>query len=65
MNKNNKMLFLQLNELNFDYVAEYINNGLNIPVFKEILKWKNATLKSEKSYELLEPWIQWASYTRD
>ena len=61
MRKNNKMIFLQLNELNFDYIGEYIKAGLDLPGFKKIMEWKNAILKSEDSYELLEPWIQWAS----
>lgn len=61
MKTKKKMLFLQLNEINFDYINDYIKNGLDLPAFKNILKWNNATLKSENSYNLLEPWIQWAS----
>ena len=61
MTKNKKMIFLQLNELNFDYINEYINNGLDLPGFQKIREWNSATLKSEDSYELLEPWIQWSS----
>lgn len=57
----NKTIFLQLNELNFDFIKIYIKNGLDLPGFKKILNWKYAILKSEKKYELLEPWIQWAS----
>lgn len=61
MRKNNKIIFLQLNELNFDYISKYIKNGLDLPGFKKIMEWKNAVLKSEDHYDFLEPWIQWAS----
>ena len=38
MRQNNKMIFLQLNELNFDYIGEYIKAGLDLPGFKKIME---------------------------
>lgn len=56
-----KLDIIQLNELNFDLVKRYIERGENLPTFERILIDINTT-ESEKSYECLEPWIQWASF---
>ena len=56
-----KIVFIELNELNFDFIQEYIQRfpnkykNLNI-IYKEAI---NTT--SEKEYHLLEPWIQWVT----
>ncbi len=58
---NGKSILLGLNEINFEFVQAYINNGY-LPNFKQLFSthgYKKTT--SEKSYELLEPWIQWVS----
>ena len=59
--KNKNLLFLELNEINFEIVIKYINNGNNLTNFKKILKYKNITTSSENKYEEIEPWIQWHS----
>ena len=54
-----KLILIQLNEINFDLVKKY----LKIYNFQNLKKiYKNLLItKSEKKYELLEPWIQWYS----
>lgn len=56
-----KIVFIELNELNFDFIQKYIqkfpNKYNNLEkIYKEAI---NTT--SEKEYHLLEPWIQWVS----
>ena len=54
--------FVQLNEINFDVVDKYISAEPNRYLgLEKLLKLKKYTTFSEKAYELLEPWIQWAS----
>ena len=54
-----QLIFIELNELNFEY-AEIYFDILNIDTIKKIKKEIILT-NSENSYELLEPWIQWHS----
>jgi hypothetical protein len=56
-----QLIFLELNEINFDIVKSYINAGKSLPGFKKIIDGNFITTSSENSYDLLEPWIQWAS----
>lgn len=58
MTKN--LVLIQLNEINFDIIFKYINNGHKFKFFEKI---KDNTLitKSEDIYENIEPWIQWFS----
>jgi len=60
MKKNKKLVFLQLNEINFDLVFQYCKkyNFKNLNYLKNL---KNIKTVSEEKYELLEPWIQWLS----
>lgn len=59
--KKNKTILLGLNELNFDYIKFYINDGL-LPNFKKLFEiQKPIETISEKEYKLLEPWIQWVT----
>ncbi len=58
--KSKKLIFIQLNELNFDQVKYYIKK-YNLKNFKKLLKLNYNKTISEKKYELLEPWIQWVS----
>ena len=62
MKNKKKLLFIQLNEINFEFIDDYIEKlGL-----KNLEAIKNDGLietSSEKKYEHLEPWIQWASVT--
>lgn len=56
-----KSILLGLNELNFEYVKFYAEKGL-LPNFQNILRNYNLVeTTSENTYELLEPWIQWAT----
>jgi hypothetical protein len=57
----NKTILFGLNELNFDYIKYYINEGF-LPNFKKLFEIQSPieTL-SENEYRLLEPWIQWAT----
>jgi hypothetical protein len=57
----NKTILLGLNELNFDYIKFYINQGL-LPNFKKIFNIQPPIkTTSENEYKLLEPWVQWVT----
>jgi hypothetical protein len=57
----NKTILLGLNELNFDYIKFYINQGL-LPNFKKTLDIQPPIeTVSEDDYKLLEPWVQWVT----
>lgn len=57
-----KILILQLNEVNFDLLKKYIAK-LNLKNFdKAINDFGLIETESEKIYENLEPWIQWVSF---
>lgn len=55
-----KVIFVQLNEINFEVVNEYIKIGYDLDYFEKILKNGIDTFEDEV-YENLEPWIQWFS----
>lgn len=57
-----RLIFLQLNELNFDLVKRYIDNGLRLPAIELLMSQHSIVTQSEKSYENQEPWIQWVSF---
>jgi hypothetical protein len=54
------MILLALNELNLDYIKGYVSQG-KLSNFGTLLKNVVVTTTSENKYELLEPWIQWAT----
>ncbi len=59
-----KLLFIQLNEINFDLVNKYLldskkNKFTNLKIIKDNFKFFDTY--AEKKYENLEPWIQWVS----
>ena len=56
-----KTILLGLNELNFDYIKFYINQG-DLPNFKKIFNIQPpiGTI-SENDFRLLEPWVQWVT----
>jgi len=57
----NKTILLGLNELNFDYIKFYLNQGL-LPNFKKIFEIQPPIeTVSENDYKLLEPWVQWVT----
>lgn len=56
-----QIVFLGLNEMNFDAVREYIRLGY-LPHFSRFLENHGYyTTTSERDYEHLEPWIQWVT----
>jgi hypothetical protein len=56
-----KLILLELNEINFDYVRSYVDLGAKLPGFDWLMSQEYRETRAEKSYELLEPWIQWPS----
>ena len=53
------LVFLQLNELNFEYVESYIRGGF-LPHFKRLFDSHGfVETTSESAHELANPWIQW------
>lgn len=59
--KEKKLVFVELNEINFDVVKNYLKIGVKLPAFDRIFKEGLLITKSELDYENLEPWIQWPS----
>ena len=58
----NPLIFIELNEINFDVAKKYIQQRiLNLPNFKRLLEGHFIRTSSERQYHLLEPWIQWVS----
>ena len=56
-----KTILLGLNELNFEYIKFYIDQGL-LPNFNRLFEiQKPIKTVSEKEYRLLEPWVQWVT----
>lgn len=56
-----KIIFLGLNELNFEYIEYYIDKGFLPNIGKIINKHGYQETASESEYKLLEPWIQWVT----
>ena len=59
-----ELLFLQLNEINFDIIKSYLSNikKNELKNLKYIINnFKLINTHSEKDYKNLEPWIQWPS----
>ena len=63
MSKSDKrLILLELNEINFDVVDAYLSvDPLRFPALKKLLCGSRIRTTSEKKYDELEPWIQWAS----
>jgi hypothetical protein len=55
------LTLLELNEINFDYVQWYIENGHSLPGFEWLIQQNPIATYAEEKYEELEPWIQWVS----
>jgi hypothetical protein len=54
-----KLIFWEMNEINFQYVSMYIERG-KLPNWKKFIGQHGVSNTiSEKSYHELEPWIQW------
>lgn len=57
----NKLIIVGLNEINFEFIKEYVKRG-ELPFFKQLLQsYSLITTTSESEYNLLEPWIQWVT----
>ena len=55
-----KLIFIQLNEINFDILKKY-SSKFKFKFFTPLFFYKLTKTHSEKDYDLLEPWIQWVS----
>lgn len=56
-----KLVFVELNELNFDLVRRYLSTQ-ELPSFRRLLgSFQPVETFGEHKYEELEPWIQWVS----
>lgn len=55
------LLFLELNEVNFELLRAYAQHG-SLPTFHKLLESHGyARTSSEDRYEEIEPWIQWVT----
>ena len=65
MNKDNqlkRLILLELNEINFDLVNQYLSKYPGrFPGLEKLVSGVKIYTSSEEVYEELEPWIQWAS----
>jgi hypothetical protein len=56
-----QLLFLELNEVNFEFVETYVASG-ELPNFATFLRCHGyGRTSSETKYDKLEPWIQWVT----
>lgn len=61
MNVVQQLLFLELNEVNFEFLREYISMG-ELPNFSKFFSLHGfEETYSEQAYDELEPWIQWVT----
>src|SRR5688572_7063566 len=59
--KKQQLLFLELNEINFEYLEAYIARG-ELPAFRDFFaRHGYSETTSEQRYDELEPWIQWVT----
>jgi hypothetical protein len=57
-----RLIFIELNEINFDIVEKYIFvNNTHFPSLKKLLTGSRIHTTAEANYAELEPWIQWPS----
>jgi hypothetical protein len=55
------LMLIELNEVNFDFVRRYIDQGA-LPNFRKVIdQFGVRETKSEQKYADLEPWIQWVT----
>lgn len=61
MTKDAQILLIELNEVNFEFLQAYIDQGA-LPAFSALFcRVGYAETTSEQRYEELEPWIQWVT----
>ncbi|MDB4828642.1 hypothetical protein OAH56_00050 [Gammaproteobacteria bacterium] len=58
---NKRLILLELNEINFDLATLYIEEGVLLPGFEQLIKRGLVNTKAEVEHANLEPWIQWPS----
>ena len=56
-----KIALIQLNEINFEIVEKYIENGFKFNFLYKVIKNSINTQENEE-YSNLEPWIQWVTF---
>ena len=62
MHNPSPLVFLQVNEFNFELAQKYISKEPhNFKALERICSWQGMITSSEEEYDLLEPWIQWVS----
>lgn len=58
----NPLIVIQLNEINFELVSQYVQKYSDLTAFKKILEnYQYFETFGEDEYYHLEPWIQWVS----
>jgi hypothetical protein len=61
-NTGKRLILLELNEINFDFVEKYLaEDSARYPSLKKLLTGARIRTSCEQQYEELEPWIQWVS----
>ena len=61
-NFDRKLILVELNEINFDLVGDYIQaQPARFPAFRRLLASARIRSTAEHDYDKLEPWIQWPS----
>jgi hypothetical protein len=60
MKNNKKLIFIELNEINFDILKKY-SSKFRFKFFNDFFFDNLKKTHSEQDYDLLEPWIQWVS----
>ena len=56
----NKLLLLELNELNFNLIQKYIDKGY-LKNFKKLFNKYGYSRTSSEYLRNIEPWIQWVT----
>lgn len=59
-----KLVLIEFNEVNISILKQYLNDDTYVnrwPNLRELVSLEMVETVSETDYELLEPWIQWAS----
>ena len=59
-NTNKQLILIEMNELNYDFVREYLIET-KLESLNKIVNENTLLTSSESEYEKLEPWIQWTS----
>lgn len=61
MQRQQQLLFLELNEVNFEFIDHYVRQG-ELPRFAQLIaRHGYGTTSSETEHDHLEPWIQWVT----